>query len=179
MNKLDQATCYLSGSIEAAKDGGVSWRQDFIKSIENANLKIQCIDPTNKPGDPSMKIGENKEYQNQLQANGRFEELQQYVTNYRRFDLRFTDISDFIVAAIDPSLHLCGTYDEVFLAERQKKPRFAICKGGLYKLPRWLFGVFKLEDVFEDINGVIERLVQLNNGTYLMDDRWVLIRKYL
>ena len=50
MGKLDGACGYLSGSMEYAKDHGVEWRRKFVSLVAEAKLKIDLIDPTNKPG---------------------------------------------------------------------------------------------------------------------------------
>lgn len=179
--KLEKSTAYLSGAMEYVKDGGVFWRRKFIKLVKEANLKIDCIDPTSKPGN----INEDKITQKELQQNGCWEQLKTYVSNYRRSDLRFVDLSDFIVCFVDPTVPQWGTANEVFEAERQHKPSFFICEGGLYTLPRWLFGVIQLENenarcnVFNSVEEVIDELIGLDKGIYPMDSEWVLIRKEL
>lgn len=134
VGKLSNACAYLSGPMEFVADHGVGWRRKFIEMIEKANLNIDCIDPTNKPGDEDMKIGENKEFQIKLQSEGKFLQLQSYVKAFRRYDLRFVDISDFLVAVIDPTIPQWGTSNEIYEAERQHKPIFFIIEGGLSKV---------------------------------------------
>jgi hypothetical protein len=185
--KLNRACCYLSGPMEFASDHGMGWRRKFIELAWNRGLNIDFIDPTNKPGGEELKIGEEKGYQAELQESGRFLELRDYVAKYRRYDLRFVDLSDFLIAVIDPDLHMCGTYNEIFIAEQQHKPCFFICQGGLKKLPRWLFDVVDLDEpskgtrcnVFENIEQVVDELVLLDSGKLQMSSKWVLIRKYL
>lgn len=185
--KLDGACCYLSGPMEFASDHGIGWRRTFINLAWEKGLDVDFIDPTNKPGGEELKCGEEKGLQEKLQNEGKFLELRNYVSRYRRYDLRFVDLSDFLVAVIDPTVHMCGTYNEIFIAEQQHKPCFFICKGGLKKLPRWLFDVVDLEDperktrcnVFESIEDVLEELVNLDSGRLPMSHKWVLIRKHL
>jgi nucleoside 2-deoxyribosyltransferase len=176
---LDHATIYLSGPMEFVADAGVEWRKNFRRLIEEKGLKIKVIDPTQKPGESATAIAENKSYQERLQQEGRFEELRCYVHNYRRKDLRFVDISDAIVAVIDRNIYQCGTLNEVFVAEAQHKPILAIVEGGLYKLPRWLFDVLDFNLIFESVEEVIEYLELINQQENILDDRWVLVRKYL
>lgn len=189
MGKLDGALGYLSGPMEYVADHGVEWRRKFLKLAKEAKLNIDMIDPTDKPGDEEMKIGENKTIQVDLQSSGQFKELQKYVRNYRRFDLRFVDYSDFLVTVIDPSVPQWGTSNEVYFAEMQHKPNFFICDGSLYNLPRWLFDVIdkiKSDDpvkamkkcnVFQSVEDVIEQLVKLNSGQKKLNEKWVLVRK--
>ncbi len=184
---LDGACCYLSGPMEYAADHGVEWRRKFVDLVWQAGLNVDFIDPTNKPGGDDLKIGENKSVQIDLQQSGQFVQLRDYVAKYRRYDLRFVDYSDFLVTLIDPKVHMCGTYDEIFTAERQHKPNFFICEGGLKKLPRWLFDVVDIDDsmkgtkcnVFETIQDVVKALKSLDIGLVPMSSKWVLIRKYI
>lgn len=184
---LSGACAYLSGPMEFAEDHGVGWRRKFIKMAVEKGLKIDFIDPTNKPGSEEMKVGEDKDYQVRLQEEGKYLELQKYVARYRRSDLRFVDLSDFLVIVIDPKIHLCGTYNELFVGEEQHKPTFFICQGGLKKLPRWLFDVIDLDDpvkgtrcnVFESPEQVIDELVKLDSGELPLNHKWVLIRRYI
>ena len=183
--KLDGACGYLSGPMEFVADHGVEWRRKFIDLVKKANLKIDLIDPTDKPGGLDIKIGENKSHQEMLQQTRRWLELQQYVSAYRRFDLRFTDQADFLVVVVDPRVPQWGTANEVYEAERQHKPMFFVCVGGLSKLPRWLFDVIELAEgkqpcnVFQSIEEVVQRLVHIDNGSSPMSRKWVLIRKHL
>lgn len=185
--KLSGACCYLSGPMEYAKDHGVAWRRKFIDLAWQSGLDIDFIDPTNKPGAEEMRVNEDKDHQINLQKQGDYINLQAYVARYRRFDLRFVDLSDFLVAVIDPTVHMCGTYNEIFVAEQQHKPCFFICEGGLSKLPRWLFDVVDLDDsikgtrcnVFESVEAVINELTLLDKGEIELNHKWVLIRKYI
>lgn len=167
--------------MEMAADHGVIWRREFINLVQESGLKIDCIDPTNKPC--GLSIGEDKEYQQQLQKSGKFKQLQDYVHRYRRYDLRFVDYCDFIVVAVTPEIAQWGTANELYFAEMQHKPRFIICKGGLYNLPRWLFDVIKIDDrntspeIFESPADLTKYLTELNSGTIPLDEKWVLIRK--
>ncbi len=179
MRKLDESTAYLSGSMEMVADHGVEWRRRFIRLSNEAGLGVHYIDPTNKPGIDDCNNDENKEYQELLQREGRFQELSEYVAQYRREDLRYVDISDFLVASITPTVAQWGTSNEIYEAEKQHKPRFAIISGGLRKLPRWLFNVFNLEDVFEKEEDLIDRLIKLDNGELPLDKRWVLVRQHI
>lgn len=188
MGALDEATGYLSGAMEFVKDHGVEWRKKFIHLVREAKLDIDLIDPTNKPGD---SIGENPMHQVELQKEGMFRELQDYVSNYRHLDLRYTDISDFLIVVVDPTIPQWGTSNETYLAEMQKKPTFFIVEHGLYNLPRWLFDVIdkiqstnpvraqKEANVFESIEEVVDELIKLNSGENPLSREWVLVRKVL
>lgn len=191
MGKLDGALGYLSGSMENVDDNGVGWRREIIDLINKSNLKIDLIDPTNKPGDESFKIGEEKDFQIKMQREGKFKKLQKYVSSYRRFDLRAVDYSDFLITSINLNVPQWGTGNEVTLAELQHKPNFFICEGSLFNLPRWLFDVIDKIDadnaqdamrqcnVFNSIEEVVEELIRLDSGTKPLSDKWILIRNHI
>lgn len=182
--KLSGALCYLSGPMQYAEDKGVSWREYLMNNAWASGLDIDFIDPTNKP---NQTASEDMGIQEELIKQEKYHELAQYVKKYRRYDLRSVDYCDFIVALIDKNIHTCGTYDEIFTAERQHKPSFFICKGGLSQLPRWMFDVIDLDDpakgktcnVYEDVSEVIDELIRLNNGEKEMSDEWLLLRKHI
>lgn len=188
MGVLDDAVGYLSGPMEFVRDHGIEWRRKFIRLVREAELKIDLIDPTNKPGETA---GEDPGYQVMLQREGRFKELQAYVGNYRHYDLRYTDISDFLIVVVDPTIPQWGTSNETYVAEMQKKPTFFIVDGGLYNLPRWLFDVIdkissanpikagEQANVYESVEEVIAELVTLDSGIKRLSYEWVLVRKVL
>ena len=177
VNKLKEAIVYLSGPIDKAADLGKGWREEFIKKAKH--LKMQIIDPCNKPASFVHEVKGDVRTVTVLRNSKKWEELQAFVKQFRREDLRFTDASDFLVVYIDPDVPSYGTLDELFTAEDQKKPCFCIVKGGISCLPTWLFGVFRLEEVFSSVDECIEHLNKINQGKVDMDRRWVLFRKQL
>ena len=190
MGKLDAACCYLSGAMEFVSDHGVGWRRKMTEIVRSSDLQIDLVDPTNKPGGETYRIGEDKETQVRLQQEGRFNELRDYVHRYRRFDLRFVDLCDFLVVAVDPTVPQWGTANEVYFGELQHKPMFFINPGGLSDLPRWLFDIVDIGDngrhsvkercnVFTSVEEVVEELILLDSGAIPMSDEWVLIRQFI
>lgn len=183
MGKLDRTWGYLSGGIENAKDHGVNWRRHMIQLVHNAGLDIWLVDPTDKPEE--LGINEEQEYQSNLQKTGKFRELQAFVSEYRRLDIRSVDLSDFLVVVIDPTIPQWGTADETYFAESQHKPTFFICEGGLYRLPKWLFDVIDPIDedgktnVYESVEEVVAELVRLDRGEKPLSREWVLLRKVM
>ena len=189
MGKLDGALGYLSGAMERVSDHGVLWRQEFIKLVREAKLDIDLIDPTNKPDE--NPIGEDPTYQVSLQKSGQFKDLQEYVSDYRHKDLRYTDISDFLIVVVNPAVPQWGTSNETYLAESEHKPTFFVVEHGLRNLPRWLFDVIdkiKSDDpvnaqreanVYESIEEVVAELQLLDQGDKPLSREWVLVRKIL
>jgi hypothetical protein len=179
MGKLKEAICYLSGPIDKAKDLGKGWRIEFIEKAGHLGMKI--IDPCNKPASFVHEVTGDVRTVSKMREEGKWEELQKFVKKFRREDLRFTDVSDFLVVYIDPDVPSYGTLDELFTAEDQKKPLLCIVKGGISCLPTWLFGVFRLEEVFSTVDECIEHLNKVDSGKINIEEdrRWVLFRKEL
>lgn len=177
MGLLNGSIFYMSGPIDNADDHGIGWRQHVIATTKN--LGIKWLDPTNKPGKMKANIAQEKQHLINLKEAGNFKEVKVVVKSFRRHELRFVDISDGIIAYIDPDIHSSGTYDEIYTAERQCKPRFLFVKGGLRRCPNWLFDVFKLDDMFETVDDCVQRLVDIDSGLYPMSREWVLIRDCL
>lgn len=175
--RLYGSVTYLSGAMDAAPDLGIGWREKFIKLTSHLNLDI--INPCVKPPGCSVEIQNGHRVSTTLRENKDWQGMQKFVKKLRREDLRFTDISDFLIAYIDPEVPSYGTPDEIYTAERQKKPLFCIIKGGIEKLPVWLFGVFELNEIFSTVEECVAHLEKINNGEIPLDDRWVLIRDYL
>ena len=189
MGKLDRAVVYLSGAMEYVADDGVEWRREFIKQCLLADLYIDFIDPTDKPGGEDVMIDENKALQIELQSTGQFKELQKRVNKFRRYDLGYTDQMDFMVTMISPGVAQWGTANEVYVGETNHRPNFFICPNSMYELPRWLFGVIdeiKSDDpetalresnVYGNVESVVAELIALDRGEKPLGDEWILVRK--
>ena len=94
---------------------------------------------------------------------------------FRHYDLRSIDWSDFVIVKIDITTHLCGSYDEVFLAERQSKPILVIIGESQtkYDIPTWLVAFINEDEIFNNEDECIDYLVKINNGEICLDERWV------
>ena len=174
-NKLSGARVYLSGPIEYASDLGKGWREEFTKRSKELGLDLVIINPCNKPLHLAPEVSGEYSTTTELRKNKDWAGLRKAVKIFRRQDLRFTDISDALVIYVDRNIHMCGSYDEAYTAERQRKPIFCIVKGGIAELPTWLFGVFKLEHIFPTVEACIQYLYELSHREIELDDNWVLI----
>jgi nucleoside 2-deoxyribosyltransferase len=182
MSFLDQAVCILSGPIDAAADDGVGWRKEFTNRSMAFELNLRILDPTDKPVGGHNEIGEEKRHTFELRAQGKFDEVGKIVKTFRYQDLRMVDLSDFMVVLIDPAIHHCGTYEELYRAKAQRKPIFGIIKGGRTHTPLWLLDgdVISLENLFDSVEDCVARLNLINKGYYWVDkDQWVFARDFL
>jgi hypothetical protein len=146
MNRLALNRGYLCGAMDRVTDGGVGWRQDLIQSLKD--LKILWLDPTRKPIDIGVEDLENRAMRHKAKRAGDFEFVRTQMKQIRPVDLRMVDVSDFLVVNLDLDVHATGTYEELYLANRQKKPILVRIEQGIEHTPDWLFGVLPFEMIF-------------------------------
>lgn len=173
MNKLNGLRCYLAGPMDFAPDRGIHWRQELSKFL--TNLDVTVIDPTKKihPGGKTelemhTEIAEAKE-------RGDFETVAKIAKLIRNHDLRFVDISDFLIVLLDQNIKMCGTYFEIANAVRQRKPVLVVNPNSLEEMSLWMFGEIPFDDFFHNFEELKFYLEDLNTGKQTFDDRWVLL----
>jgi nucleoside 2-deoxyribosyltransferase len=99
------------------------------------------------------------------------------MTQIRAHDLRLVDISDFIIARIDPKVVTYGTIEEITTAVREKKPVFLYVVGGKMKTPLWLLGMFPHKYVYNSLDDLIATVRAIDQQQiFLSSDRWKLLR---
>ncbi len=164
--------CYLAGCMDRADDGGVGWRRDITPYLQE--LGVIVMDPTNKPIDIGVEDIENRKYRESLKRLGLYEKLASQMKEVRRVDLRMIDVSDFMIAYLDLDILTCGTWEEIFWANRMKRPVLVVCKQGKVCIPDWMFAVLPHEHMFD---GISEALSYLRHVCYddVVDDmgRWM------
>lgn len=176
---LDDVVFCLSGHIDNAPDDGIGFRRNFISLMNKVGVKANYFDPTNKPTGGFCEIGAEKQHSLKLRAERKFEELRKIVYDFRRQDLRGVDLCEVFVAYIDPDIPTAGTYDEIYTAEDQHKPRYLVVEGGLERCPLWLFDVFNLDDMFDTVEDCVKRFELINKGEHPLDSRWVFRRNLI
>ncbi len=154
MNRLAHNRCYLCGAIENTTDFGTSWR-DYIKK-ELESLKILFLDPCDKPINVGFEDREKQEYWKKCKEDGCFDILSSEMRTIRCVDLRMCDISDFIIMNYDNTIHTVGTYEEIFWANRGKKPILIRCAQGKEHCSGWLFGTIPHEMIFSTWEEVVK-----------------------
>lgn len=168
-NKLKGSRCYLSGAMEKVPDFGVEWRQVLKPFLED--LGVTVLDPTDKPTDI---IPETPLAWKEMRIKGEYDRLRKEIKLLRCVDLRMVDVSDFIIVNLDNDVQTCGTWEEIFLANRQKKPIIIRIKQGKNQCPMWLFGTLPHEMFFNSWNEVERYLMKVNGGEVDHLRRWLL-----
>ena len=137
------------------------------------NINVTVLDPSNKPIDIGIEDLENRELRRGWKKRGEYDEISQSMRIIRNTDLRMVDLSDFLIVNLDLDSHPCGTYEELFLANRQKKPIIVRIPQGKENTPDWLLGTIPHETIFSDWNQVKSYLHAINEGRSKVDSRWM------
>jgi hypothetical protein len=176
MNRLRGSFTYLIGAIDRVinSEDAIDWRQNITPFLQS--LGVIVLDPTNKPVvglKEDEEIVKNKE---KYIEDGKIEEFCLAVRRIRSFDLRCVDLSSFIIAYIDTDIHLCGSYEEIFSANKEKKPCLIVVKQGKSRTPRWILGAVNAETVFNNFDELKQYLKHIDQDQCIDTlRRWVFI----
>lgn len=172
---LNRTKCYLAGNIENSNAPGY-WR-DRVKT-ELADTGIVFFDPLKKPFMDS--VNEDKEHIDRLvkaRSEGNFTELAKIMRKIRVEDLSLVDRTDFLIALISAKTASWGTAEEVFWANRMKKPIFLVVTEGRRACPFWIFGTLPIDEIYDSIEDVVVDLKKLDSGEKKIDlSRWKIFR---
>jgi nucleoside 2-deoxyribosyltransferase len=173
---LTRTKCYLAGNIENSNAPNY-WR-DVIKS-ELQETGILFFDPLKKPFMDS--VNEDKEHMDRMikmRADGSFKELSKLMRKIRVEDLSLVDRADFLIASISAKTASWGTAEEVFWANRMKKPIFLVVAEGRRSCPFWIFGTLPEDQIYDNLDDVIADIKKLDSGEKPIDhSRWKIFRE--
>ena len=172
VNKLYGSTVYLAGPMDRVPDGGRDWRVWITPLLQEYGIIV--FDPLNKPIEIGTEDSENRDIRKELKQAGEFDSVASIMKEIRAVDLRMVDCSHFIICYMDIDVHMCGTYEEIFWANRMKRPVLIMCKQGKSEVPDWLFGVFPHSHMFGSWDDLLQYIHNINNGS-LKDstNRWM------
>ena len=151
MNRLKGNRGYLSGAMEFCTDFGAEWRKKIRADL--SGVGIVWLDPTDKPIDV---LDEPTLIQNikTARATGDYPSIARDVKLIRHIDLRMCDIADFLIVNIDLKVPTCGTWEELYTANRAKKPCLVRIAQGKVNAPAWLFGVIPHQHIFSTFDEI-------------------------
>jgi hypothetical protein len=171
MNRLNNQRVYLAGAMDRVADRGNGWRDSITPFLEE--LGITVFNPIKKPSVIGMEDSQTHLYKQKLKKAENYEELSQLMKIIRSVDLRLVDISDFLIVNLDLDIHPCGTYEEIFWANRQKKPIIIHMVQGKQNAPDWLFGTIPHKMIFSSWDSIKDYLNYINSNTEIdTDKRW-------
>jgi hypothetical protein len=170
MHRLLANIAYLCGPMDRVADGGIGWRNIITPLLNKRGIIV--FDPCNKPL-KSAQSETNKEQRLSWVAEGRFDLVRDFMKEVRGQDLRMINKSDFVIAYIDVNSHLCGSYEEIAIANHEKKPILVFVEGGKAVVPWWLMGQLPLEHIFGSMEEVLEYLDDVDSSPEVDTlDRW-------
>jgi nucleoside 2-deoxyribosyltransferase len=162
MNKrLDLQRVYLAGAMDRVVDRGKGWRDDITPFLEH--LGIIVFNPIKKPIIIGQEDEKTHKYKKVLKQQKSYDELSELMKVIRSVDLRLVDISDFMIVNLDLDVHPCGTYEEIFWANRQKKPIIVHMVQGKQQAPDWLFGTIPHQMIFSSWLEIRDYLNYIND----------------
>lgn len=175
MSVLKNTKTYLCGHMQYI-DNGLEWRSEATKQLNSIGISV--FDPYNKPFVHNVYEDENtKKILLDKMESGDFNFVSEHMKQIRAYDLRCVDLSDFIIAKINPKIASWGSSDEIFTALRLRKPLFLIVDGGVSKTPLWLMGSMPCSFIFNSFDEVFEQLKKINNGEIVLDTKyWKLLK---
>lgn len=172
MNLLKGQRVYLAGPIDRCPNEGYSWRESISSFL--TDLGIVILNPLNKPTEIAKEDPESRQFRKLLKEREDYSALRSQMKVIRNIDLRMVDISDFMIVHLDLDIFACGTLEEIFLANRQKKPIILHMKQGKQNVPDWLFGTIPHHTMFGSWDEVKSYLLKVdgNKETLEQSTRW-------
>ena len=93
-------------------------------------------------------------------------------------ELSLVDRADFLIASISAKTASWGTAEEVFWANRMKKPIFLIVAEGRKTCPFWIFGTLPEDQIYDNLEDVVADIKQFDSGEKPLDlSRWKIFRE--
>lgn len=162
MNRLKNQRVYLAGAMDRVADRGAGWRDLITPFLQEMGVVV--FNPLNKPTGVGLEDFDTHVVKTKLKNQGRYDELTSMMKIIRSVDLRLVDISDFLIVNLDIEVHPCGTYEEIFTANRQKKPIIVHMEQGKIHTPDWLFGTIPHQMIFSNWEDVKSYLSHINTS---------------
>ena len=163
----------MAGPMDACRELGRQWRDDLTPFLEN--LGIIVLNPYNKPilDECGLEDDINHALVQEALKRKDYNEVSRLMKSIRQVDLRMVDHADFLIVNLDLDQRPCGTWEEIFTANREKKPIIIKCKSK-ESLPPWLFSVLPHELFFESWIEVSTYVENINKNQHIDKlGRWV------
>jgi nucleoside 2-deoxyribosyltransferase len=170
-NRLSDQRVYLAGAMDRVKDRGNGWRDQITPFLQE--LGVIVFNPIKKPTTIGQEDEQTHKHKIQLKTQQKYDELSSLMKTIRSVDLRLVDISDFLIVNLDLDIHPCGTYEEIFWANRQKKPILVHMVQGKQHAPDWLFGTIPHEFIFSSWIDLKQYLLSIHSDIHIQTfNRW-------
>lgn len=157
-NRLLLSRVYLAGAMDRVPDGGVQWREEITPWLNSRGIVV--FNPVDKPCSIGQENAETRRIRHEAKMNGDYNPLLNDKV-VRGVDLRICDIVDFLIVNLDLNVHPCGTYEELFWANREKKPIIVRVEQGKNYAPDWLWWTIPHEMIFstwDEVKGYVDHI---------------------
>jgi hypothetical protein len=163
------------GPMESARQEGSSIREYVSEKLSPLGITIW-----NHYENPIIGHDEGDEevFENLVKWReaGMYEEIEKY-KYIRKDDLSLVDKADFVIMHYNKDKLSCGTWEEVFHANKIKKPIMVFSDQGVKSLPMWMFWTLPHRYFYNSIDEVLMEIMKINSGIKPMDsDRWKLLK---
>lgn len=166
---LYNTKCYLIGNLEATEDG-IQWREAVAEELKKIGVK--CFDPnkTHFVNQPEETEEVRKLLKEKREA-GDLKYVSNYMKNVIRKDLRYVDLSTFLIANIEPDKPTYGTIHEIIQGSQQSKPILFHIKDKK-QFPLWLAGLVDVNLVWDNWDDLFDYLLAIHTGTVYADPKF-------
>jgi len=174
---LNNSKTYLCGAMENSLNS-VEWRVRVTRALEE--IGIVCFDPNKQHFLNQVTEGpEDQEMLKSKRQSGDWNYIHKYMTEIIRRDLRYVDLSTFIIVNIEPDKPTYGTIHELVVASMQGKP-ILLHINDKARFPLWLAGLVNMDLVFDDWEKLIKYIKDIDSGTIYADPKYwkILIKEY-
>jgi nucleoside 2-deoxyribosyltransferase len=157
--------------MDRCPNNGQTWRTQLTPIL--TKMGVSVLNPISKPINIAKEDEDSRKYKQKLKSLKNYDALTAVMKEIRNVDLRMVDISDFLIVNLDLDIYPCGTMEEIFLANRQKKPIVMRIAQGKSETPDWLFGTIPHQMIFSEWHEVINYLEHVNiSDSFDSYNRW-------
>ena len=158
-NRLQNLRVYLAGAMDRVPDRGATWRENITPFLKE--LDVVVWNPITKPINVGLEDNDTHILKTKLKSQKRYDELSSLMKPIRAVDLGMVDRSDFLIVNLDLDVHPCGTYEELFWANRLKRPILVHMEQGKQNAPDWLFGTIPHQMIFSTWDELKDYLIHI------------------
>ena len=172
-SRLLLSKCYMVGPMDRDREGGKVWRADLEPFLKT--LGVIPLNPYNKPllDEEGLEDDENFEIVSKAIEEQDYDTIEERMKPIRHVDLRMVDEASFLFVYLDLDKSPCGSYEEIYLANRQRKPVVVVCPQGKCKVPPWLVGTIPHQMMFDTIEEAKDYLSGVSHDVYVQNyGRW-------
>lgn len=172
-NHLRGASLYMAGPIDACPQGGSHWRERLTPFLREIGVLI--YNPLSKSLDMGLEDDDARVLRKQLREQGDWDRLGEIMRTIRVADLQMVDKADFVLCYLDLDASPCGTFEELFWANRLKRHCIVWCPQGKERVPDWIFGTLD-HNLFFSTEAEVKCFLASINGRGHPDPRWLFFR---